>query len=126
MASKGGTGRLPISILFYHNFRSFWRDCYPGTWYCWQIGSPSDNKSFIEINEENQLIIFGIDNRDSSVYNSQFMVGSNYQFPQDTLNTDLTYAAIGSKDTLFVNAGLYHFEIVDTVIIVKVPYFIVP
>lgn len=59
-----------------------------------------------------------------SVYNSQFMVGSNYQFPQDTLN--ITYAAIGSKNTFYVNAGLYHFEIVGTVIIVNVPYFIVP
>lgn len=74
-----------------------------------------------------QLVItFGIDNRDSSAYNKQFMYGMDYQFPQDTLNSNLTYAACGSKNLMYVKQGLYHFDIVDSTVIVKVPYLIVP
>ena len=101
-------------------------DCYTSTWYCLKFGQTiSDNKSYIKIGEENQLITFGIDNRDSSVYNSQFMVGSYFQFPQDTLNTNLTHAASGLADPLYVKAGLYYFNIVDTTIVVTVLYYIV-
>ncbi len=127
ITGKGGTLKWSISIEFNHQWRSFWHTCYPSTWYCWQFGTgTSDNKkSYIEIDEENQLITFGIDNRDSSVYNSQFMVGTDFQFPQDTLNYNLN-AASGLNDNIYVNAGLYHFDIVDSTIVVKVPFNIIP
>jgi hypothetical protein len=125
IAGRGNAEKFPISIMWYHVFQSFIRDCVPGTWYCWQIGSPVDNKSYIQIDEKNELITFGIDNSDSSRYNSQFMVESNFKFPQDTLNTDLTYAASGSRNMIYVKKGLYHFDIIDNVITVTVPYFIV-
>lgn len=98
----------------------------PGVWYCWQIGSPSDNKSYIQIDKVNSFITFGIDNRDSSAYNSQFMVNSDFKFQQDTLNTNLTYAASGLKRMIYVKKGLYHFDIIDSIITIKIPYFIVP
>lgn len=117
--------KYPISLLWYHKFIYFTRDCQPGTWYCWQIGSPNDNRSFLQIDTTNRVITFGIDNRDSSAYNQQFMYGMEYQFPQDTLNSNLTYAASGSKDLMYVKQGLYHFDIVDSTVVIKVPYSIV-
>ncbi|MBC7935930.1 MAG: hypothetical protein H7Y86_11325 [Rhizobacter sp.] len=125
IAGKGAS-RFPLSIWFYAKFVWFNVDCKPSTWYCFTDGGVSDNKSWIEIDEDNQIITFGIDNRDSSVYNSQFMVGTDFQFPQDTLSYAVTHAASGSKDSMYVNAGLYHFEIVDTTIVIKVPYHIIP
>jgi hypothetical protein len=124
IAGREAAKKFPLSIQFYAKFVWFNVDCRPSTWYCWTDGGVSDNRSYIQIDQNSQKITFGIDNQDPlrAKYNSQFINKTNYNFPQDTLKTDLTYAITGLKDVIYVEKGSYPFEIIDNVVTITVPY----
>lgn len=127
-SAKNGdeTGALKVTLVLNSKWVSFYSDCLPSWWYCWEISTGSDARSYIKINDKEKLITFGIDNTISPDYHRKFVKSSNFDFPEDSyLKKEIVNASIGLNKEIYVKKGLYHFENIDGILTITAPYSIV-
>ena len=120
------TPNIKIRVFWASQWVSFYQSCITGYWYCWEITNEQNAREYININDRNNLITFGIDNSINPDYNRNFINGSNFNFPEDTyIKKSIVNAAIGVDKEIIVKKGLYHFDNIDGILTISAPYTIV-
>lgn len=119
-------GKIKIRVILSAEWVNVYQSCISGWWYCWEITNEPDAREYININDKDKLITFGIDNILNEVYNKSFIDGSNFNFPKDAyIKSSIVKAAIGLDKVIFVKKGLYNFKNIDGILTVTAPYTIV-
>lgn len=117
---------IRIRCIWASQWVSLYQSCISGYWYCWEITIDQNSREYLDINDKDSLITFGIDNSLNPTYNNNFINGSNFDFPQDTyIKSSIVNAAIGLNKEIYVKKGSYHFDNIDGILTITAPYTIV-
>ncbi len=117
-------GQAKITLVLHSRWINFRQDCWPGYWYCWEINRVGNSNSYIKVNEEEKLVTFGIDNSINSEYHKSFINGSNFNFQQDTLKKEIVKTMIGLEREIILKQGAYHFDNINGILTMNIPYTI--
>lgn len=116
---------LRVTLALNAEWVSFYKDCHPAYWYCWEITSQGNTSihNYIDMNTETQTITFVIDNTVNTAYNNQFISGNTFNFIQDTyLKPEIAFACTGISKVVRVPKGIYSFTINEGIITINAPF----